>query len=200
MSLLIKAGYADDRRIGKGFHWLLSMRQEDGGWTIPILTADISWDEQLRITSRYATPIEPDRSKPFSHNWTGMIIRAFAARPTYRESDASHIAAKLLASRFFRADVYNSYKAARYWVRFQYPFWWNNLVAALDSVSLIGLSSDDEPIRRGLQWLRDMQDQSGLWKLSHAASKEHKSETAATIKTKSWVSLAICRVFQRFFG
>lgn len=35
MELLIKAGYSKDHRIKKGFQWLLSMRQEDGGWVIP---------------------------------------------------------------------------------------------------------------------------------------------------------------------
>jgi hypothetical protein len=199
MSLLIKAGYADDPRIEKGFQWLLSMRQDDGGWTVPILTADLPWNEQLRITSRYAAPIEPDRSQPFSHNWTGMIIRAFSAHPRYRGTEAARIAAQLLTSRFFRADVYNSYKAADYWVKFQYPFWWNNLVAALDAVSLIGLSSDDEQIRHALQWLKDAQQEAGDWKLSYARTPKPKPETAANKKTKLWVSLAICRVFQRLY-
>ncbi|MBN1995971.1 hypothetical protein JW935_00380, partial [candidate division KSB1 bacterium] len=76
LGLLIKAGYTNDPRVEHGLHWLLSMRQEDGGWTIPILTADISWDEQMKLTSRFAEPIEPDRTMPFSHNWTGMILRA----------------------------------------------------------------------------------------------------------------------------
>ena len=37
MSLLIKAGYEDDPRIEKGFQWLLSMRQDDMGWSGPII-------------------------------------------------------------------------------------------------------------------------------------------------------------------
>jgi hypothetical protein len=38
MSLLIQAGYADDPRMEKGFQWLLAMRQDDGGWSIPMIT------------------------------------------------------------------------------------------------------------------------------------------------------------------
>ncbi|MGE5637449.1 MAG: hypothetical protein ACM3WQ_01975, partial [Chloroflexota bacterium] len=34
---LIKAGY-DDRRILKSLDWLLKMRQDDGGWAIPLRT------------------------------------------------------------------------------------------------------------------------------------------------------------------
>ena len=38
MELLIKAGYDNDPRILKGFDWLLSIRQDDGGWALPFRT------------------------------------------------------------------------------------------------------------------------------------------------------------------
>lgn len=198
MSLLIQAGYAYDPRIEKGFQWLLSMRQDDGGWTIPILTTDVSWDEQIRLTSHYAEPLEPDRSQPFSHNWTGMVLRAFAVHPTYRTSEAARKAASLLASRFFQPDVYNSYKAASYWVKFQYPFWWNNLIAALDSISLIGLSKDENAIQQALQWFTEHQEKNGLWKLSYAKNSKNK-ENKKILAEKCWVTLAICRIFRRYY-
>jgi hypothetical protein len=28
----------DDPRLEKGFRWLISMREDDGGWAVPILT------------------------------------------------------------------------------------------------------------------------------------------------------------------
>ncbi len=74
LALLIQAGYADDPRTEKAFQWLLGMRQDDGGWTIPILTHKLDRETQYRLTSEYADPLEPDRSKPFSHNWTGMVF------------------------------------------------------------------------------------------------------------------------------
>ena len=36
--LLVKAGYGDDPRVEKVFSWLLSMRQDDGGWAVPMRT------------------------------------------------------------------------------------------------------------------------------------------------------------------
>ncbi|MDH4209001.1 MAG: terpene cyclase/mutase family protein, partial [Anaerolineae bacterium] len=36
--LLVKAGYGDDPRIDKVYSWLLSMRQDDGGWALPMRT------------------------------------------------------------------------------------------------------------------------------------------------------------------
>jgi Squalene-hopene cyclase C-terminal domain len=194
MGLLIRAGYADDPRIERGFRWLLSMRQADGGWTIPILTRGLGRATLYRVTSRPATPIEPDRSKPFSHHWTGMVLRAFAAHPKYRRSPAARTAADLLKSRFFQPDSYASYRAASTWVRFDYPFWWNNLVAALDSLSQMGLSKDDASIKAALDWLRGHQGASGLWKASYAPGARQNSKTRTV---QPWVTLAICRIFRR---
>lgn len=198
LSLLIQAGYADDPRIEKGLTWLLGMRQADGGWTIPILTHPFDRKTIYRLTSQYAEPVEPDRSLPFSHHWTGMVLRAFAAHPVYRETQAARTAAHLLKSRFFQADSYTSYQAASYWVRFEYPFWWNHLVSALDSISLIGISKDDEQVALGLNWLAEHQEADGLWRVTYAKSHNEEKETPKTRQMKFWITLAICRVFKRF--
>jgi hypothetical protein len=194
LSLLIKAGYEDDPRIEKGLQWLLSMRQDDMGWSVPIITHDFGRETMYRLTSQYAEPVEPDRSKPFSHNCTGMVLRAFAAHRRYRTSEAAKLAARLLKSRFFQPDWYSSYHAASYWVRFEYPFWWNNLVAALDSVSLIDPTRDRQ-IEAALGWLVDHQEQDGLWNATYVSGKE--ADNARTRETRLWVSLAICRVLRR---
>jgi hypothetical protein len=198
LSLLIKAGYADDPRIERGFQWLLALRQNDGGWTIPMITHKLDRQTQYRLSSEYAEPLEPDRSKPFSHNATGMILRAFAAHPKHRKSKAAKTAAQLLTSRFFQPDMYSSYQAASYWMRFKYPFWWNQLVAALDTVSLIGLSPNDESITQALNWLIDQQQPNGLWRTSYVQPRVKEKETAKVRDMKLWISLAICRVYQRY--
>jgi hypothetical protein len=200
MSLLIQAGYAHDPRIEKGFQWLLAMRQSDQGWTIPILTHKLDRATLYRLTSQPAEPLPPDRTKPFSHNWTGMVLRAFAVHPRHRKSKAARTAALLLKSRFFQPDAYTSYHAASYWVRFEYPFWWNNLVAALDSVSRIGLPVDDPQIKQACDWLRDHQQKDGLWRVSYVNPKAKEKKTGKARDMKLWVSLAICRVLKRVYG
>ena len=195
--LLIKAGYGDDPRIEQGLRWLLSMRQDDGGWIVPLQA--VPPKEKIREMWS-APPIPPDRSRPFSHLATGMILRAFAVHPSYRQLEEVTLAASRLKSRFFRPDRYNDRQAAHYWLKFQFPFWWNNLVAALDSVSLIGLSRDDEQIRQALDWLSDHQEEGGLWKVSYARPEMKDKETAKAREMKLWVSLAICRVFRRLYG
>jgi len=196
MALLIKAGYEDDPRMERGFQWLLSMRQDDMGWSVPIITHVFDRETMYKLTSQYAEPVEPDRSKQFSHNWTGMVLRAFAAHSRYRKSEAAKTAANLLKSRFFQPDCYTSYQAASYWVKFQYPFWWNNLVAALDSVSLID-PSRDEAMENALNWLIDHQEEDGLWRTSYVEGKRR--DDAKTRDMRLWVSLAICRVFSRVY-
>ncbi|MHA2090138.1 MAG: prenyltransferase/squalene oxidase repeat-containing protein, partial [Candidatus Kariarchaeaceae archaeon] len=133
LSLLIKAGYEDDPRVEKGIQWLISVRQNDGGWLANSLMAlDIPWKETIRLTSQIVHPTPYQNfDKPSSHNWTGMVIRAFAAHSIHRHSSEAKLAAKLLKKKFFQEDShYSSYKDAGYWVKFQYPFWWNNLIAA----------------------------------------------------------------------
>jgi hypothetical protein len=196
LGLLIKAGYGTDPRVERGLRWLLDMRQDDGGWTIPLLTHKLNRAEMYRLTSEYAEPLEPDRGKPFSHNWTGMVLRGFAAHSRHRRSRPVRAAAELLKTRFFQPDVYGSYRAADYWVRFQYPFWWNHLVAALDSLSLIGVPANDPDIQRGLRWLIERQQRDGLWKLSYA--KRGGASPTRARSMQLWVTLAICRIFRRY--
>jgi len=197
MALLIQAGYADDPRIEMGFRWLFGMRQDDGGWSIPMITHKLDRATQYCLSSEIAKPLQPDRTKPFSHHWTGMVLRAFAVHPTYRLCPDARAAGELLKSRFFQPDAYSSYRVAEYWLRFEHPFWWTNLLTALDSLARMGFSTEDGQIRKGLGWLREHQEQSGLWRVSYMKPEENKRETAEVRERKLWVSCAICRVFWR---
>jgi hypothetical protein len=107
LSLLIQAGYEDDPRVELGMQWLLSMRQDDLGWTIPLITHSLDRETQYRLTSQYAESVETDRAKPFSHNWTGMVLRAFAAHSCYRCSEPAQIAAEhlILQRRFLWHNI-----------------------------------------------------------------------------------------------
>lgn len=188
MELLIKAGYNDDLRIEKGFQWLLSIRQNDGGWAAPLRTLGISYAEAVELGT-----LKPDRAKPSSHMQTGMVLGAFAAHPGYRVSHEARRAADLLKSRFFKPDGYVDRRSKTYWTKFQYPFWWPNILTSLDSLSLMGYPGDDPQIRLALDWFITHQDASGLWNTSY-----NKGEKAR--ERDQWVGLAICRVFKRWFG
>jgi hypothetical protein len=194
LAILIKAGYQDDSRVAKGLDWLLSLRQDDGGWTIPVITHYFDKQTFYDLTSRYAEPVEPDKTKPFSHNWTDMVLRAFAAHPTKRYSKEAKKAADLLKSTFFQPDYYTSYQDASYWIRFL--FWWPNLITALDSLSLMGYSKDDPDIKKALTWLVEHQLPNGLWKLTYAKDSK---ESAKAAGEQLWLTLAVARMFKRFY-
>ena len=196
---LIRVGYEDDLRVEKGFRWLISMRQDDGGWTVPILTHKFNRETVYRLTSEYAEPVEPDRSKPFSHNWTDMVLRAFAAHRKYRGCKEARKAADLLKSRFFQPDVYTSYKAASFWVRFL--FWWPNLVTSLDSLSLMGYSRDDPDIRKALNWLVENQLSDGLWRVTYVEGTKEGvcTRNGQTRERQLWLTLTVARIFKRFY-
>ncbi|OGN91434.1 MAG: hypothetical protein A2Y88_05600 [Chloroflexi bacterium RBG_13_48_10] len=200
LALLVQAGYEQDPRVEKCFQWLLRIRQSDQGWSVPMITHKLDRETQYRLSSEYAEPLEPDLTKPFSHNATGMILRAFAVHSVYRNSEAAITAGNLLKSRFFREDAYTSYQSADYWVRFEYPFWWNNLLSAMDSLSRMGFSKDDPQIKLALDWFRNHQEEGGLWKVSYMEQKKQEKDSPKIWEMKLWISLAICRIFKRLYG
>ncbi len=201
-AMLIKAGYEDDPRVDRAIDWLLSVRQDDGGWVIgsPGCLGKYSWQELCDLTSQdVETRRDFDRAQPFSHGGTGMVIRAFAVHRRYRATREAETAARLLKSHFFREDNYSSYKSPENWVNFRYPFWWTDLISALDSVSLIGIPKEDGDVSRALGWLVANQEESGLWKQTY--SRIHKAiESEKSREVQWWISLAICRVFRRYYG
>jgi len=188
MELLIKAGYDSDPRVERGFRWLLSVRQTDGGWAIPIRTIGVKLKEKLN-----AATIGPDFSKPFSQLVTGVVLRAFASHKDYRLRDEAKIAGKLLASRFFQPDTYPDRRDASYWTKFSYPFWFTDLLSSLDSLSLLGFTPNESQIQKALEWFITRQQDNGLWKLQLQKNRSIKD-------LHLWIDLAICRVLKRFFA
>lgn len=192
LSLLIRAGYASDPRIDRGLRWLISMRQNDGGWTIPILTHDLDRATGYELTSSNRPPLEPDRTRPFSHNWTDMVLRAFAAHPSYRTSPEVLGAAELLESSFFTPDHYGSYRHPRYWTRF--AFWWPNLLTAMESLVQLGFTAMDDNIQRGVEWFIDNQGTDGMWHISNDGTVYR--STPVNEERRAWLTLRICRLLE----
>lgn len=190
MELMIKAGYEDDTRVKRGFSWLLSIRQDDGGWAIPIRTAPktsaVGWTETLRLAT-----ITPDRSKPSSHFVTGVVLRAFAAHKAYGRSKAAQTAAEFLCRRLFTRDAYTDRQDQEFWWRVSFPFWFTDIVSALDSLSLLGFTSKDVRIHNALRLLGERQIPDGSFRL--------KLLRTGDADTGRWVAFAICRVFVRLF-
>ena len=151
-----------------GLEWLLTQRQAGGGWIVPLQAVPA----KARTSDMWPGPaIPPDRTWPFSHLATGMVLRAFAAHPTYRRQEEVLAAANLLKGRFFLADKYHDRQAPAYWLKFQVPFWWNNLLTGLDTLARLGYGAEDGDVRRGLDWFVVHQGEDGLWEHGYGAGK-----------------------------
>jgi hypothetical protein len=191
MELLVKAGYADDPRIAKGFLWLLATRQSDGGWAIPLRTVGVPFSEFVDL-QRHPKPIAPDKSKPFSHLTTGMVLRAFAAHPAHCRSAEARQAGKLLATRLYRRDAYGDRGDVGYWERVSFPFWFTDIVSAFDSLSRMGFRPDVPTISAALDRLKKIQRTDGTFGLRLIKNKDP--------DLPWWICLALCRSFKRWQG
>jgi hypothetical protein len=189
LELLIISGYAINAHIIKGLDWLLSMRQADGGWIIPVQLVPASQKTSLLWQG---SPVQPDRSRPHAHLATGMVLRAFAAHPAYVHHPDVITAGAQLKERLFQADRYNDRKAPSYWFKFQFPFWWPNLLTALDTLAQLYVSREDSQISHGLEWFISNQSIDGLWETGYGCGRNAE-------RMRSWVGLAVCRMLKRFF-
>jgi hypothetical protein len=189
MELLIKAGYGRDPRIARGLRWLLSIRQADGGWAIPFRTAAAGKLGEAFMRSK---TLEPDRARPFSHVITGIVLRGFAAAGNFKNRAEIRTAGELLASRFFKSDSYTDRRTPDFWTRFAFPFWFTDLLSALDSLSRLGFSAADPAVHKGLDWFAQRQRRDGGWALPIQKGKDR--------ALPYWLDLSICRVFQRFYS
>jgi hypothetical protein len=187
LELLVHAGFGSDRRVRKGMEWLLSMRQNDGGWAVPLRT--VGWKFQQPFPSG-SGPVRPDRTMPSSHMVTGIVLRAFAATERYRDSVEVQTAGSLLASRLFLADRYPDRKSPDYWTKFTFPFWFTDLVSALDTLSMIAPSSEWPLVEKAIEWFRSRQQKDGSWRLYYLKNRKKDVD--------KWVHFAICRALRRY--
>lgn len=188
LELLIKAGYADDSRILSGLKWLMGIRQDDGGWAIPFRTRGLKLDSMTPLSKEET--VLPDRTKPFSHLVTGVVLRAFAVHPKYSKMDETVKTGKLLTERFFKADKYPDRRTPDFWVKFGFPFWFTDLLSALDSLSLLNFTHQNEQIKEAMQFFIKTQSETGLW------------TSLKLLKIKGpiahqWISFVIARTVKR---
>ena len=186
IELLTKAGYPRDPRVRKSQSWLMAMRQDDGGWVIPVRTTDSKLADWMACDT-----IEPDRSKPFSYMATGVVLRAFAYNPEYRDNRELRAAAELVLSRLFKRDNYPDRGTPEFWIKFTFPFQYTDLVAVLDPIAHLGFAPTHPRIAAGLDWLKDHQTTDGSWDV--------KGLKGNLPDQPYWRALSIARLFRLFY-
>lgn len=187
--LLIKAGYEKDARINKVFQWLISMRQTDGGWALPFRTRGLN----LNAFSDKKQTVKPDFTKPYSHMISGVVLRAFAAHSSLRNSREAQVAGRLLSDSLFRRDCYPDRAGVKYWLGFTFPFWYTDLISAMDTISLLEIPDKRQNVDNAIAWFVAQQEQNGMWNLNVLKGKDKET-------INGWLSLSICRIFKRLFA
>lgn len=186
--LLIKAGYTEDKRVIMALEWLLTFRQNDGGWALPFRTKNFNID----VTYNYQETIEPDFGQPSSYMITGVVLRAFSEHHNYNERQEIKDAGELVSRHIFNRDTYADRQDKKYWTQFVYPFCYSDLISVLDSLSKLGFSPTLPNIQRGLKWFVDKQLETGLWdlKITRGQDKE---------MIQKYLDVAICNIFKQFY-
>ncbi len=178
---LIKAGYRDIR-IEKSLNWLLKMRQDDGGWAIPLRTRN----RDLGALTEKET-IEPDRTKPFSHLITGIVLRPFSLVTTFRKKVED--AGLLLANRVFTRDKYSDRMGVEYWTKFTYPYHWTDILSTLDTLTQLEIKNHPK-INEILNWFEKHKKKDGIYEVSIMAGAKYKD-------VKYWITLRYLSILKR---
>ena len=191
LEILCVFGMFADKRVEKGFKWLLKNRQDDGGWVIPYRTIDkaelkkrYNYESQMKLD-----PIKSSPENPFSHLVTGMALRAFAASNKRRTSDVAKKTGDLVISRFFKPDSYEDRQQAYFWKELTFPFWATDILSSLDALAKVGFTVEHEGIQQALSWLLRKQNRNGYWEAGFKKS---------TIEDHLWVTLSVLKVLKSF--
>ncbi len=178
---LIKAGY-DGTRIEKSLNWLLKIRQDDGGWAIPLRTRN----RELEALNEKQT-IEPNTARPFSHLITGIVLRPFSLIASYRGTVAE--AGTLLANRVFTRDKYPDRNGVEYWTKFTFPYHWTDILSTIDTLTLLGIN-DHPKIKEIKRWFDKHKKENGIYDVSVMAGAKYKD-------VEYWITLHYLKVLKR---
>lgn len=191
LEIVCRYGLDKDRRVQKGFRWLQANRQRDGGWAHfnGGLSAEKTNSSSSGPHQRQRPPFKPAKSQPSSHHVTGMILRAFAASPTWKKTKQARQAGELLLSSFFQQEVWGDRIFRPDWDKICYPFWNSHILSSLDALSKLGFSREDGRVQKGLDWLLKKQNSQGFWECGN---------NKTTMEDHLWVTLAVLGVLKRF--
>ena len=118
-------------------------------------------------------------------------MRTFAVHPKYRKIKEARSAGELLASSIFKPDKYPDRRTVEYWEKVSFPFWFTDILSALDTLYFLGFTINNAQVENALNWLVNRQLDNGLWALKLLRTKDK--------DLPLWIALVICRIFKNFY-
>ncbi|GGH73126.1 sporulenol synthase [Pullulanibacillus pueri] len=134
----------------RGFNWLLSMQNSDGGWAAFEKNVDLYLLALLPMSQ-----IENAAIDPSTPDITGRVLHAIGTLGETTNAH-SHTAAAVKWLRH-RQERDGSWRG-RWGVCYIYGTW-----AALTGLSAVGLENGDRTIQKGVKWLHSIQNKDGGW-------------------------------------
>ncbi len=191
LEILCRFGLDRDRRVQRGFRWIVDHRQADGGWVIPYQVHNrLRWEKMPRASTPPSyNPVQFDPALPSSLRVTGIILRPFAESPTWRGSKVARQAAEWLAQKLLEPDCYEENPYRETWAELHYPFWTTDVLSVLDVLSRLHFTADHPKIQGAIECLLRKQNSQGFWECSNQE---------ASFEDHLWVTLSVLRVLKRF--
>ena len=182
--MMVRFGYAEDRRIGKLYDWLLEDQREDGGWNCS-----------------QGTPGTLDVWEP---------LAAFAALPPAKRSPQMHRAIERGAEFYLKRRLLHEGRPYAPWLRLHYPnHYFYDILVGLDVLTRLGYAGDRR-LTPALRLLNAKRRRDGTWAIDrvhpdlgpgvtiHPDPKRIKPLVIEPPgKPSKWITLQALRVRQR---
>jgi len=92
---------------------------------------------------------------------------------------------------FFKKDPYPDRNTEQFWTSGSYPFWFTDLISAMDSLTKLDFKIDNPNVKKASEYFIKNQYNSGTFKFKLLRGKDK--------DLNLWITLAVCRILKRLF-
>jgi hypothetical protein len=181
---LFRLGYKEDSRIKKAVKWLINVQNSDGGWLCPYWRAHIKDKHSCFIGT--IAPLE-----------------AFSEIPEKQRTDEMKRCIEVSAQFFlmhhlYRADHHNFEVINPYWLNFNFPVFWYDILRGLLVLTKLDYAQDKR-IQDAVNILIKKQTEDGRWNLDKTPGGRMHASFGRMGEPNKWVTLNVLRVLKRMY-
>jgi hypothetical protein len=188
---LIRLGYLDDPRVGRGIEWITTYARFDDG----IVRAPKGWPYEKR---------ESCWGKHTCHSAAVKLIKALAEIPEGQRSSEVRQTIEAGAEYFLAHHVYKrSHDLSRVvkpkWAKFGFPTMWDGDGLEVFEI-LTRLGYRDPRMKEAAEFILSKQDAQGRWLLENTYNGRFQVDIEKKGKTSKWVTLTALKALKRYFS
>jgi hypothetical protein len=181
---LIRAGYANDRRVVRALEWLVKIQNQDGGWLCPYWRAHI-------------------RDKHGCFYGTICPMEAFSEVQvkdvnTQMKTCIDRGAEFLLMHHLFKADHHNFRVINQSWLKLGFPWFYGyNILRGLDVLTRLRYVKDKR-LNDAFELLLLKRRKDGAWILESTPAGRMQTNIEVRGKPSKWITLIALRTLKRW--